>query len=1001
MNVEAYTLDALRQLVRDLLEENQKLRDLLHEKNVSLKPTDVFDREEHGSDAFDPDQGGRILPLPISEGNANRFLGRFWGRLDVFARRGGKGGYYPQCDNRWKDICPRQKDPRSPCDICAHQSWQKLENWHIMNHLRGSREDGTDCIGVYPLWKDSSCRFLVFDFDHHGRGAEKNDFANEGDSWKAEVESLRRICSISGVPALVERSRSGNGAHVWIFFSQSVPAVLARQFGFCLLDKGALAINLTSFRFYDRMYPSQDVANSLGNLIALPLQGQALKKGNSAFIDESWNAYPDQWAALMSTPRLSLEQIQTYLTRWTEEMTGQPLLLNPTDLKERPKPWRRDDAFSKADVSGVLHMVLADGIYVDALNLKPGIQNRIRCLATIDNPEFYKNLHSGRSNYYIFSTISLARNTEGYIRIPRGLEEKLLSKCKEAGIQTEIQNKRQTGNPIRVSFRGELFPQQKEAVKNMLKAEHGILNSATGSGKTVISSYVIAEKKVNTLILVYESDMVDQWKEALEKFLEIDEPLPDYQTPSGRVKKRDSVIGTLKGGKDKTTGIIDIAMVGSAFHKGSFFSRIDSYGLVIMDECHHAASAQAQAVLTRVPAKYVYGVSATPVRSDRLEKINYMLLGPILYEYTAKEHARDLCLDLKLKARFTRAVMLTEGKLDYQAAMTMITGMEERNQQILKDVRDAIAQGRSAIILTRRVKHAEFLYSSLKEDTAHAYLLLGGRPDSENQAVRKEIDALPPGVGMALVATEQKAGEGFDCKRLDTLFLAAPIKFDGKLEQCVGRMNRRYEFKKDIIVYDYVDSHIGVFDSHFKNRLKTYKKLGYRVLSEEEAQMAARNMIFDHGNYTEAFEQDLAAANQSIVIASPDLIYARVRRFLELIRSRQEAGVDVSVITTDPEDIRFGDSEEKRQLIQEMRQNGVMVLTTGDEAEHFAVIDRRLVWHGGMNLLGKEDVWDNLIRIPDGEAAAVELLGLTAEIIESERDGQEQGEKPGNKAARD
>ena len=418
MNIEAYTLDSLRDLVRNLQDENKKLRNLLRSQNISCSIENAFENTSNMPDEYDPDQGSRIVPFEVNDDIANHFLGRFWGRLDVYAKRGRNGGYYPQCKNRWIPICPKQSNPKYECDQCQNKQWEPLELWRIKNHLKGLKEDGSDAIGIYPMFPDeNTCRFLVFDFDNHEKGAEKTDFANTDESWKDEVDALRKICQKHNVPALVERSRSGRGAHVWIFFRQRIPAVLARNFGLTLLDRGAASINLATFRFYDRMYPSQDVSNSLGNLIALPLQGQALKSGNTAFVDEFWNAYPDQLEILNQTPGITLDQIQQYMTTWNMEMTGQTFLNPAIFTQERLKPWKRNDRFLAADVSGVMHFVLADGLYIDALNLNPHIQNQIRCLATIDNPQFFANLRTGRSNYYHFSTIYMGKDTEGYIRV--------------------------------------------------------------------------------------------------------------------------------------------------------------------------------------------------------------------------------------------------------------------------------------------------------------------------------------------------------------------------------------------------------------------------------------------------------------------------------------------------------------------------------------------------------------------------------------------------------
>lgn len=982
MNVEAYNLDGLRKLVRDLQAENKSLKELLIENHISFETDDIFESANRAPDEYDPDQASLIEPISVTADVARNFFRMFWGRSDVFAKRGKKGGYFPQCGNRWNDaLCPKQQGKRCECGECANKNFKELKLGHIMGHLQGLQEDCTDVIGLYPLFPDNTCRFLVFDFDNHEKGADLLDNANADDSWRDEVDALRRICTLCGIDALTERSRSGRGAHVWIFFKQPVSASLARRFGFALLDKGCESINLTSFRFYDRMYPSQDSARSLGNLVALPLQGRALKSGNSAFIDLAWNAYPDQLAVLSRVGRLTAEDVERYVYKWEAERMGRSPENSYLHGHERLKPWKRNDAFRAEDVTGVFHVVLADGVYVDALNLAPRLQNQIRCLATIDNPEFYRRKNSGNFTYYYLSTIYLGKDVDGYIQVPRGLLESLKEKCDEAGISMEVEDHRTTGRPIRVSFCGELRTQQDLAAEKLLRFDNGILSAATAFGKTVVCAYLIAQRKVPALILLESADLVDQWIDELNRFLEIDEEPPTYHTKTGRIKKRKDVIGTYRSGTDKTTGIVDIAMVGSVYRKGEIFPEIDRYGLVIMDECHHAASAQALQVLRRVKAKYVYGVSATPVRSDKLEKVNYMMLGPIRHQYTPKEHAQTQGIELLMRPRFTRVVDFSEEKLEIHRAYELISESEDRNLQIVEDVRDCVAAGRTPVVLTRLKKHAKLLYDRLSDAAQHVYLLYGDNTQNRNQEIRREMLSIPKDESMLLIATGQKIGEGFDCPRLDTLMLASPVKFDGRLIQYVGRLNRGYEGKLDVVVYDYVDAHIGIFDNQYRNRLAAYKKIGYRIQSDPGSGHQSVNAIYDRGNYAEVFERDLVEAEQDIVIASPGLRLQKVERVLSLLKARQEAGIKVTVITLHPDCVRFGDPSGLQIMIDMLRRAGVSVFLTDSESEHFAVIDKKLVWHGGMNLLGKEDVWDNLIRIESVKAAA-ELLEMTKTLME-------------------
>ena len=397
---------------------------------------------------------------------------------------------------------------------------------------------------------------------------------------------------------------------------------MARKFGNALLNKGAESVNLKSFRFYDRMLPMQNhlPVGGLGNLIALPLQGQALKEGNSAFIDEHWNAYPDQWEVLLNKKKLSKEFIEDKIKEWTEGSLDIAASCEDIFENDNEKPWDRTKRFQKGDVDGILHVTLSNGVYVNTVNLQPRIQNQIRRMAAFSNPVFFKNQAMGLSNFEHCRYIYLGSDEGGFIKVPRGILENITEACEKAGIEYEIEDKRSKGHPIHAEFIGELKESQIPAVDKLLQNDNGILNAATAFGKTVVCCNVIAKRQVSTLILLQSSALMEQWQEALTKFLHIDEELPEYETPTGRKKRRKSVVGKLQGAHDSTTGIIDIAMVGSVCKNGEYHWRLKEYGLILVDECHHAASDTIVDILQEAKAKYVYGVTATPFRGDGLEK---------------------------------------------------------------------------------------------------------------------------------------------------------------------------------------------------------------------------------------------------------------------------------------------------------------------------------------------------------------------------------------------
>ncbi len=380
--------------------------------------------------------------------------------------------------------------------------------------------------------------------------------------------------------------------------------------------------------------------------------------------------------------------------------------------------------------------------------------------------------------------------------------------------------------------------------------------------------------------------------------------------------------------------------------------------------------------MQKVNARYVYGVSATPRRGDNLEKIIYMLLGPIRHSYTAKERATEQGIGHYVYPRYTRVIDTNESKSDIHSAYSLIGTSTVRNEMILEDTRDCVKMGRTPVILTRYKDQAKYLYDNLQKDADWVFLLYGDNSDKENSEVRRKLKEVPREQSLILIATGQKIGEGFDYPRLDTLMLAAPVSFGGRLEQYIGRLNRDYEGKKEVVVYDYIDSHIRVFDKMYVKRLRTYKRTGFQPITNGALSKQTTNAIYDSGNYTDAFERDIVEAEKNIIVSSPGLTQNKVERFVYLVKVRQEAGVKVTVITTEPQNIRYGNPDFYQHMIHEMQKNGIHVIIRDEVAEHFAILDDDLVWHGGMNLLGEEDAWDNLMRIKSAKVAA-ELLEIT------------------------
>lgn len=979
-------ISQLQKKLNDLQLENQILKNILDKAGLSYHKELSKLRQSGSKEAFDPEQGKRIIhPQAITENMANQFFSMFWGRQDVYAKRSvnketGKAAYYPQCNNFWTNVCHKKIKDGINCKDCKNRSYKTITKKDILNHLQGNAYNASDVIGVYPLLSNGTCRFMVFDFDNHDKGAEEKDFANSDDTWVEEVESMREICVLNGIEPLVERSRSGRGAHVWIFFDKPIAASFVRKFGFALLDKGAEQINLKSFKYYDRMLPAQDSLpedSAVGNLIALPLQGKALQDGNSAFIDGNWNAYPNQWETLFNKPRLSQGFLEEKIKEWSNTIDN--IAANAAE-SDREKPWNRMQHFNKNDVEGKLHIVLSNGIYVDNTNLKAAMQNRIRRMAAISNPVFYKNQAIGTSNYDTARWIYLGKDhLSGYIQIPRGLQDELWENIKQADIDYEMEDERQQGRKINVDFKGELRPEQDKALKELIRYDNGILHAATAFGKTVVSSAIIAQKKINTLIILESSALIEQWKEALEKFLNINEGLPTYETKTGRVRKRKSLIGTLQGAHDSMTGIIDIAMAGSLCKKGKYHKMMNEYGLVLIDECHHSASETIANVLKEVKAKYVYGVTATPKRGDGLEKINYMLIGPIRYSYTAKEKAKEQGIQHLVYPRFTRTVpprgVITD-KMHPNEAYEIIHNNDVRDEQIIEDVKNCVAAGRTPVVLSRYKDHSEKFYERLKNYADHVFLMTGNNSKKEHRKILEQMHQVDKNESLILIATGSLVGEGFDFPRLDTLFMATPVSFRGVVEQYAGRLNRDYAGKENVIIYDYVDNHIPMFNNMYMKRLKAYKQIGYEFGDGLQTVKQTVNVIYDGNNYSENYHKDLLDSNKNIIISSPVISGSKVYELINMLKEKQMSGVQVTIVTWTPDSYGFGDAAYWMQLHEDMRRAGFYIRTVEEYCDRFAVIDQEVVWYGNINLLAKDKVDDSIMRVRS-KGIAGELLEIT------------------------
>jgi len=882
----------------------------------------------------------------------------FAGRDDVYARRWenkkGEKGYVPVCRNEWKaGLC---RKPHIKCADCAHRLYETLTDQVIEEHLRGNT-----VIGVYPLLTDETCFFLAIDFDKDG--------------WQSDVTAFRLACQSLNIPVALERSRSGNGAHAWFFFEKPLSASLARKFGSVLITHTMSRRHDISFKSYDRLFPNQDTLpkGGLGNLIALPLQKKAREAGNSVFIDETFQPYSNQWEYLSSIPRISEEAVMSlFVCLNTPDELGDLR----RDEEEAEKPWepKVQIRLTSQDFPKDMAIVRANMIFIPKSGISQRGLNALKRLAAFKNPEFFKSQAMRLSTYGKSRILSCCEETNDYLCLPRGCEADIKTLLTDASITADFLDKTHKGKSIHVDFEGTLRDDQCQTVREMLKHDTGVLWATTAFGKTVIAAKVIAERKVNTLILVHRQQLLEQWNNRLTTFLNIHEALPVSAKKRGR-KKAQSIIGSVGAGKNNAGGIVDIAIMQSLNRSGDVKEMVKDYGMVIVDECHHVPAFSFEEILKSVSAKYVYGLTATPARQDGHHPIIFMHCGPVRYRVDAKKQAGLRPFDHYVIPRFTgfRSSSEKDGKdSPIQELFSEIALNDWRNRFIADDVVKSHTLGRNSLVLTERTAHVETLRGLLQGSIPDVIVLTGNAGVKEKKAAFLKIKEFPREKPLTLLATGKYVGEGFDEPRLDTLFLAMPISWKGTVQQYAGRLHRLFEGKENVQIFDYVDNQVRVFSKMYQKRLAGYAALGYKVKAEDISDSSA-NIIFDHLNFQPVYENDLSTAEKEIVIVSPFATKRRLQQATPSLSAALQKKVAVTIMTRPAGDHK--DREALQPLFASMESAGITMIFKSGIHQKFAIIDRKIVWYGSVNLLGYGRSEETLMRL-ESAAIAGELLKI-------------------------
>ena len=771
------------------------------------------------------------ITLSIDE-RLRLFQSLFKGREDVFARRWfskttGKSGYQPVCINEWKQgICDKKK---YRCVICPNRNFAPLTTQDMYRHLEGKDEYCCDVVGLYAIMQDNNCAFLCADFD------DKN--CKYG--YKEDVLAYVGVCREWLIPYAIERSRSGNGAHVWIFFEAPLPASKARRLGNAILTEAMTRNGQMSFNSYDRFFPNQDYLpeGGFGNLVALPLQGQARRKQNSVFVDNDFLVYKDQWAFLYNLKKIQESTIDQLLRLHYQEELGK------LSMSSENKPWVTPlpQNITQEDFQAKVEIIKADKLYIPLKAVSAKVLNHLKRIAAFKNPEFYSKQALRLSTYAIPRIISCFDITNEYLAMPRGCEDATRSFLNDNAVTYTITDKTNHGNKISVSFQGEEREEQLEAINALLPYTNGILHATTAFGKTVTAAAIIARKKVNTLILVHSKALLKQWHDRLTEFLNIDYPKHEEKNKRGR-RKVFSPIGCFDSSGNTLHGIIDIALIQSCLDEDGVKPFVQDYGMVIVDECHHVSSITFEQVLMSIKAHTIYGLTATPIRKDGHQPIIFMQCGPIRFSTDVKSQIAKQSFDRFLIPRFTSYNSILEDRLSIATLYKYLSEDEIRNNLIVEDICKAVNTERTPIILTNRTAHVSVLAEKLKATIKNVISLTGAGTTREKREAMQRLQTIPDSEQLVIVATGKYVGEGFDYPRLDTLFLALPISWKGLLTQYAGRLHREYEGKKDVRIYDYIDIHEPICDSMYRKRLKGYAAIGYKTIN------TAQPTLFDNIN---------------------------------------------------------------------------------------------------------------------------------------------------------
>ena len=942
-------ISELNEHLVSLVAQRDSLSAQLHQKIDDMRlPAVVRDREP--IDFHDAISKARFM------------IDLFSPRLDVYATRGRskspKGvGYYPVCSNRWNDCCPIRQGRESGafCKTCDYRIRPRLTAEEIVRrNLSNHDELCLGAIGIYPLKDGDVSRFVAIDLDSA--------------SWQSDARMLVKTAREMGITMLWERSCSGNGAHLWTFFSEDVPASLARRLAVAVIDKTRENDPSLSLDSYDRMFPSQDslTKGGIGNLILLPLVASAAIRGCTVFMDDDGSPLPlgAQLTYLSTVHRHSKTEVETILRIHDSGYSTSASL--PLDDEDMNPGWaRRIPKLERKDFAGGIVLYLSSGVSLDRNVLSTKEQEAFRRMSTIANPEYYKTLarndgHAGG----IASRIPLYEENDRVLKLPRGLLHAVEAVLKTAGVDYVVEDHRYSICDFQARGRKELWTRQMDALEKILESDIGILAGATGFGKTYVALSAAMRRMERTLVIVPSRNLLDQWAEKIRQLIEI-ETVSAMKTEKGRSRKAPGILG---GGHDRLSGVLDIVTLQtlSARIESGDFDFALGYGFVIVDECHHIAAQKSRFVLEHLAPKYVLGLSATVKRADGLERIVYSQCGPVVYHVSAAQLAYERGMMQRYVPRFLETTVSGDRRnTSFSILMDELSCNEDRSAAIAEDIATAYHAGHRILVFTRRLEQNSSLSDALGRSGIPCIVLDGSVSRKEARTILEDVQSSArPEV---LIATDKLLGEGVDLPNLDTLFLASPFKQERVVQQCAGRLSRMSQGKTCVTIYDYIDYRIPVLSRMFASRQRIYRKLGVLPAGDEHAPQM--KILYDESDFTEQLLADISSATRSILVDFSFILpSSTTRRILEAVKVK---GKDDAIQVRLQGRLQKMDDRLKK-AVDEMFSSLGLSWDRCDRQRNHIIIDWRICWYGEIQPLAmsrKSDRAASIMRIVDENTA--------------------------------